>query len=207
MQWIAMLTMLIDHIGIVWFPDSPGWRIVGRIAFPIYTWLVALGMSRTRSVPRYLRRLVLLALLSQIPFSLLFQTWDVNVIGTFAVSVAALYGMERMPPGNLLRYVWPVAAAVLMEWIGFDYGAYGLLLLAIYRYARGVAVPVLHLLLNIGYLLWIPAPIQMFSIVPSLVFASAGAVRAVAGPRVPSWLWRSFYPVHLAILYVLTFNL
>jgi len=198
-----MLTMLIDHIGIVWFPDSPVWRIVGRLAFPIYTWYVALGMSRTRSLPNYIRRLAWLALASQIPFSLLFNTWDVNVIGTFAVSVFALYWMEKMPRNNPLRYLIPAAAAVLMEWIGFDYGAYGLLLLAVYRYAEGIAIPALHFMLNIAYLLWHPAPIQMFSIAPSLVFASPGAVRPLDRPPVPRWLWRSFYPVHLAALYIL----
>lgn len=38
MYWLAMLTMLIDHVGLVFFPTDPAWRIAGRLAFPIYAY-------------------------------------------------------------------------------------------------------------------------------------------------------------------------
>jgi len=203
MQWIAVVTMLIDHIGIVWFPDSPLWRIVGRLAFPIYTYFIALGMTRTRSLPNYVRRLTVLALLSQAPFALLFDTWTVNVIGTFAVSVGALVLMERMPRSNPLRYAWPVAAALLMEAVSFDYGAYGLLLLVLYRYTQSHTTVLGHLALNGLYLILYATPLQLFSILPTLAFAYAPGLSAWSRAPVPRWLWRFFYPVHLTVLLIL----
>ncbi len=199
-----MLTMLIDHIGLVWFPDSPMWRIVGRIAFPVYTYLIAFGLTRARSVPKYLLRLGGLAVLSQAPFSLLFDTWTINVIGTFFVSAAAVYGMERIK-GNPVGYLFPIGAALLLEAVAFDYGAYGLLLLLIFRYTTRHATLLLHFGLNILYVLLFQAPLQVFSIVPTLAIAYAPSVFATAAYRAPSWLWRSFYPVHLAFLFILTF--
>jgi len=206
MQWIAMVTMLIDHIGIVWFPDSPIWRIVGRIAFPIYTYLIAVGLTRTRSVPKYIGRLALLAVISQVPFSLLFDTRTINVIGTFFVSAGALFLMERMKE-HPLRWLWPIAAGVLMETISFDYGAYGLLLLLIYRYTKGHKTAVSHLGLNIFYVALFQTPLQLFSIVPTLAFAYWPSVAARTAYRVPNWLWRAFYPGHLLLLYLVSLNL
>lgn len=209
MQWIAMITMLIDHAGIVWFPDSPVWRIIGRAAFPIYTFFIARGMDLTRNKAKYMQRLFLLAVISQAPFMLLFDTWDMNVIGTLAISVGALYLMERMPAANALRFAWPAAAAVGMEClnslcgIGFDYGAYGLLLLVIYRYARDRGVWLWHLALNFLYVALFLAPLQLFSILPSFWIAYGPASRTAAR-AVPRWLWRAFYPAHLAILYLLS---
>ncbi|TLS50500.1 conjugal transfer protein TraX [Paenibacillus antri] len=206
MQWVAMITMLIDHIGIVWFPDSPIWRIVGRIAFPVYTYLIAVGLSRTRSVPKYLLRLALLAVISQAPFALLFDTYTINVIGTFFVSAAAVYGMERWKD-NPLGYAFPIAAAVLLEAVAFDYGAYGLLLLLIFRYTTRHVTLLSHFGLNIIYVLLFQAPLQVFSILPTLVVAYAPSALAKASYRAPSWLWRSFYPAHLIVLYILAITL
>jgi hypothetical protein len=203
MQWIAIITMIVDHIGITFFPDSPMWRIVGRLAFPIYTYYVAIGMMRTRNRPRYLRRLAMLAILSQLPFSLLFGVWTVNVIGTFFLSVASIYMMERTPSRSL-RFFWPIAAVILMEFVSFDYGIYGLLLLIFYRYMKGHTMVLAHLGLNFLYCVLFSAPIQLYSIIPTLVFAYLSASSAVTGYSAPRWLWRSFYPVHLLALYILS---
>jgi len=200
MQWIAIITMVVDHIGYVWFPEAPIWRIIGRLAFPIYAYYVAVSMMRTRNRKLYVQRLLLLALISQIPFSLLFQTWTVNVIGTFFISVSAIYLMERMT-NHPLRYLWVISAALLMEIIPFDYGAYGLVLVLIYRFTSKHIMWISHLGLNLIYAAIYLVPIQMFSIIPTLFFAySPTPVRRTA----PRWLWRSFYPAHLAVLYALT---
>ncbi len=198
--------MLIDHIGLVWFPDSPIFRVVGRIAFPIYAYLIALGLTRTRSVPKYLSRLGALAVVSQLPFTLLFETWTINVIGTFFVSAGAVYLTERWRAFPL-RFLIPIAAAVFMEEVSFDYGAYGLILLLIYRYTKHHVTTLSHLGLNILYVLHFQAPIQHYSLVPTLAIAYAPAWFASAAFRAPGWLWRTFYPAHLALLYILSITL
>lgn len=207
MQWIAIVSMLIDHIGIVWFPDSPLWRIVGRLAFPIYTYYVAVGMTRTRSRRAYVIRLALLAVISQLPFSLLFQTQGINVIGTFLVSVLVACAWEASANRPLLKTAVAGGAAVLLEALSFDYGAYGLFLLLLYRYFSGHALWIGHLGLNVVYMLIFSLPLQLFSIFPSFYFAYASASASGAKGAtytVPRWLWRSFYPAHLALLFILS---
>lgn len=139
MQLIAMLTMLIDHIGAVYYPYDLNWRLIGRIAFPIYAYAIVAGYGRTRSVNRYMWRLLLIAAAAQLPYSATFGVWEVNAVGTLLVSLAVLALLDR-----------------------FDKRGYRLVL---------------------AY--WPQA------------WAAAERMRS------PAWLWRSFYPAHLAALALL----
>ena len=61
----ALLFMFIDHSGKVLFNNAAEMRILGRIAFPVYVWCMIVGFHYTRSVPRYLLRILLVGLISQ----------------------------------------------------------------------------------------------------------------------------------------------
>ncbi|MDR1531845.1 MAG: conjugal transfer protein TraX [Clostridiales bacterium] len=72
---IAVVTMIIDHTGAIFgnqLTDNEYWlmRSIGRIAFPIFVYLIAEGARHTRSMPRYLLRLGTFALISEIPFDI-----------------------------------------------------------------------------------------------------------------------------------------
>ena len=205
LQWIAMLTMLIDHIGIVWFEDEAIYRIIGRLAFPIYAYFVVQGMTYTSNRRRYVLRLAVLAILSQLPFSLLFHTFSLNVIATFLLAVLTMYGFaEALHP--IKRWGSLVAGAVVLLVVPCDYGLYALLLMLIYRYAQGLQVVIYHLLLNTVYVfVALTSEIQMWSLLPSVLFAWTNAefTARIRHSRAPKLLWRSFYPAHLLVLLVL----
>ena len=65
LKLIALVFMFIDHSGKVLFNNSGDMRILGRIAFPLFVWCMVVGFSRTRSVPRYLLRIISVGLVSQ----------------------------------------------------------------------------------------------------------------------------------------------
>ncbi|MCM3750226.1 conjugal transfer protein TraX [Paenibacillus pasadenensis] len=213
MQLLAIVTMLLDHVGLMFFPDSTGWRVVGRISFPIYAYLITVGYRMTSSRPKYLLRLAGLALLSQLPYMLAFNTTGYNAIFSLLASALVLYAVDGLLTSRLPRLaawtmILPIvlAAAAVMTELPFDYNAYGLLLILLYRYSRGLWTVLLHLLLNVFYLI-VKGPewgIQMFSIVSTLLLVYGAEVRAELDKlRVPRWLWRAFYPAHLAVLAVL----
>jgi len=72
LKLIALLTMMIDHIGVVYQPlfDVSLYRYIGRIAFPIFVFFVAEGCRRTSNIEKYVLRLGAFALISELPFTL-----------------------------------------------------------------------------------------------------------------------------------------
>lgn len=69
---IAMLTMLIDHVGAALFADVEILRLIGRISFPIYVWLLVMGFVHTSSRKKYMLQMGAFALISEVPFDLAF---------------------------------------------------------------------------------------------------------------------------------------
>lgn len=201
MQLLAMLTMLIDHIGIVWFPDETVWRIVGRLAFPLYAFALAAGYRLTRSVPRYAARLAVIAALSQLPYQLAFDKFELNVVCTLLVGLLTLYALDRLKGRLPLQGAAVAASAVLLELLPFSYGAYALALILVYRYARTSWMTPLHLAINIAALFYNGWLIQLFSLFATLLLVyTPQLLRGLDRIAVPRFVWRSFYPLHLALI-------
>ena len=199
MQYLAMLTMLIDHIGVVFFPDDPLWRIIGRIAFPIYAYGIVMGLAHTRSRKRYATRLAVIGAAAQLPYMAALGVLQINVIGTFLAAIGVLALMERTPSPVLKAAVF-LAGVAALELVPFSHGGYALVLIWIYRALAGrpFAMVAAHAALNAVYVLQTGAALQMFSLLPTLVIAFAP--RLAAKRLAPRWLWWSFYPAHLAAL-------
>lgn len=101
LRLLALLTMFADHAGLALFPDAGAFRCVGRISFPLYCFLLAQGFLHTRDVRAYGRRLLLLAILSEIPFDLLIFgrvacVAEQNVLFSLLLGLMALYAAEAL---------------------------------------------------------------------------------------------------------------
>ncbi len=106
---IALVFMFIDHSGKVLFDNMQEMRILGRIAFPIYLWCMIVGFQRTRSVPKYLLRILLFGLVSQPLYVLALDSQ--GHIGTILASVlqpfAADSGVAFLPAlGQVLHRIF-----------------------------------------------------------------------------------------------------
>lgn len=102
---IAMVTMVIDHTGLSLFGRSPtiyiAMRIIGRLSFPIFAFLIAEGCRHTHNIRKYFLRLIVFAFISEIPFDLMisgepFYLKDQNVYFTLAIAVAAIACMQEI---------------------------------------------------------------------------------------------------------------
>ena len=96
---VAMITMLIDHIGGHLLNNPPAFRIVGRVAFVIYAFLITEGMRHTSSKPKYILKLLILALISEIPFNLqghgvMIYMESRNVVFTLLIGALTIWAYE-----------------------------------------------------------------------------------------------------------------
>lgn len=110
LKLLALVTMLVDHIGYMYFPNEMLFRIIGRLAFPIFAYQIALGYSRTSNLKKYVLRLSLFALITQIPYSFFspdikFNPIHFNVLFTFIAAIGLLcaYDMGILKIKNYLK--------------------------------------------------------------------------------------------------------
>ncbi|SDJ92258.1 TraX protein [Paenibacillus sp. OK060] len=199
MQWIAMITMLIDHIGAVFYPQVGELRIIGRIAFPIYAFAVYIGYKHTRNVQKYIWRLFWIAVISQLPFMVAFNHFSLNVVWTLWSALLVLLVLDKLPV-RLLGIPIVIVAGLVMEMTHMDYGMYGLLLVLLFRYFQGRVLVMAHLLLNVLYIYLHSSSIQMYSVIATAGIAMAQYYNAGFRLKGPRWIWRYFYPAHLAVI-------
>jgi len=128
---VAIGTMVVDHLGIFIWPDCGWLRMVGRLSFPLFAWLIANGVRHTRNRKSYLLRLLIFAVVSQLPYvaaNRQIQTdfWKLNVLFTLALGLAAIYLVQKIH--TRWGQVMAVAAVGAAAWIlRVEYGAYGVL--------------------------------------------------------------------------------
>ena len=138
LKFLACAIMLLDHIGATLIPWGT-LRIIGRLAFPIFCFLLAEGAHYTRNPRNYLLRLGIGAILSELPFDLaLFGSWSwqhQSVMITLLLGAMALLAMKRMTQ-PLLKVLVLLLFACLADFMNTDYGGAGVLLIGLFGLTR-----------------------------------------------------------------------
>ena len=193
--------MTIDHLGAIIFTQNVILRVIGRIAFPLFSYLLVLGFESTRNVNNYLLRLFVFAIISQLPFGL---ALGYDLFESLNIFFTLLFGvMFLMEPITALI---PIA---LSFFIYFDYGLYGLAVIYCVNLLKrdikegSIAFIVLNLLF------FALSPTQTFSILslPLIVLHKRGVLkkethRMDVYPVWKKYLFYIYYPSHLTALYL-----
>ena len=133
LKLIALVTMIIDHVGAIFFPQFIWLRYIGRLSMPIYAFLLVQGYMHTRNFNRYALRMGIFALLSEVPYDLLFQgTWlgfqRQNILFTFLTARFAMELLDASAKGrNNFMFIGAVILTILPYFLHFSYGVYGVL--------------------------------------------------------------------------------
>ena len=228
---VAMITMLIDHVGAIFFPGVIELRVIGRIAFPLFCWGVAAGSVHTKSLPKYALRLLIGGLIAQ-PFYMLALNHSINewnVMATLLLGLLAIAGIRKKV---WFSHIWaPLICLSLAAVQQMDYGWRGVLLIILMYLARRSRGALAALMVSFC-LYWgagssevtrlfgaqiKPQPdlsnpfYPVVSMVFSMVRLQALAILSLpfmafqtnTGIRVPRWLGYSMYPGHLLILWLI----
>ena len=214
LKYIAMATMLVDHMGYVLFPWILWLRCVGRIAFPIFAFQIAEGCIRTHDRRRYALRLLLFAVLTEVPFDLAFSGRPLdpsyqNVLWTLLAGALVCWAADwaqRTPDAlHLLAATAAFAGAFwLLEVCHTDYGGWGVLLVTLFYLTREVrnrwAIQLVGLALFCWFCsAWRLEMLAMLSLIPLCLY---NGERGFSNKALQYGFY-AFYPVHILILSVL----
>lgn len=127
---IAAITMFIDHMGLMLFPNDLIFRYIGRLAFPIFAFMIAEGCKYTRSRLRYWGGLTTLALVCQMVYFLFDGSLYLSILVTFSLSVPTIYALDRLKAApsalNVLIFIAAVAGVYWLNLVfDIDYGFWG----------------------------------------------------------------------------------
>ncbi len=220
---IAIITMVIDHIGVFLLPDIFELRMIGRLSFILFAWFIANGAIHTKNSFSYLKRLILLAVISQIPFLLVRReiypnSLELNIFVTLSLGLVAICILQNFK-NIFVRVAGLVVVIVLAEKFasGFSYGAYGVFLMLIfYKFYKNLKIAFLlvaaatfyfyfrHIFQsgqNLEYFYNLHS-ISLIQPLALLSFIFIALYNGKEGPRVKLMSYL-FYPVHLLIIYLL----
>ncbi len=205
---IALISMMIDHVALYLMEHGTvlyeTMRCIGRIAFPVFAFLIAEGFIHTRSRYRYFFTLLGFVVISEIPWYLLNGADGThNVKFTLALGVATLMVLENLLQRSMvLGVLFTVSMAGLASWLGVDYEWRGILIIVIFYlfngyghsfpYSRGMqCFCIFTLMMHYGVI-----GAVMACIVLSLYNGTRGFVQG----SIAKYGFYAFYPVHLIVL-------
>lgn len=131
---LAAVTMTVDHVGMTLFPGLPVLRFIGRLAFPIFAFMVAEGCAHTRSMGRYFLHMAVLALICQTTYTIAMQSWFLCVPVSFALAIPLVFALQqwKRTTDKLPKRLWAVIflAGIVAVWaltrcVTLDYGFWG----------------------------------------------------------------------------------
>lgn len=227
LKLIAAALMLIDHIGVLFFPHQPVLRYIGRASMPIFAYMIAEGAVYTRSKLKYVGKIAALALLCQIVYYVTSRDTYMSILVTFTLGLCVVFAWDyakralfsdsrtTLKLASLLPFIAAVGAAyylnVLLE---IDYGFAGCMLplfASLFRMPKSAPEHlkrldnrITHVLMTAIGILFTSASlgssmeIWALAAIP-LLFLYSGE----RGKFRMKYFFYVFYPVHLAVLYLI----
>lgn len=214
LKLIAVITMLIDHIGYVFYAlpafQKPLFtalgetvtlyfilRKIGRLAFPIYCFLIGEGLRHTRSPVKYLLRLFVFAVLSEIPFNLMVSGQlrcdaHQNVFFTLFLGALAI-SFYRSRLSNLLKSVLILLVLGVSTVLDADYGTAGMVIILLLYVLKGH--PIVQAVA--GYPLFSGGIYAVAAFIPINMY---NGKRGFIKRPILKYAFYLFYPLHMLLL-------
>jgi hypothetical protein len=205
----AMLSMLCDHIGFVLvsanhFPEIYyTLRIIGRIAFPLFCFMLVEGFVHTHNRKNYIIRLAVFAIVSEIPFDLsscgsAFDWDSQNVMWTLLIGFIVLCGLERFEENYLAKLAVLLAGGIAAYFMHTDYSMFGVFLIAVLYICRFNNKARIVLL---GIMVLTQGRIEAFAALSIPFIMKYDPDKNDI--HLPKYFFYVFYPAHLVILYLI----
>lgn len=231
LKLLALISMLIDHFAVIIIqngklygyvpeyyamaietPLGQKWqaayelcRLIGRLAFPIFSFLLVEGFLRSSDFWRYFRRVLIMAILAEVPYDLAFsnETYNFamqNVGWTLAAGLLMLYGMRKFRRSTALSLLSPLLFGAVAELLHLEYGAlaiFTMALLYIFRKEKGLRLFSGALLSGIN-------SYESYGL-GALAYLPIFFYNGERGRFQLRWFFYVFYPLHLLFMYLMIY--
>ena len=212
LKLIAMISMVFDHMGLLLFPQTIAFRILGRIAFPIYAFLIAEGCKHTKNKKKHLGLIAGMGTAYQIVYSVIFNDLYINILLTFSLAIALIYAIESFAKNKstvnrilmlltigsifFVGYLCPI----IFEDYGFyiDYGIWGITLPALMYLCKGKWTRIVFLILFLAARACFVPSIHLYTFLSVPFIALYNGERGKAKMK---YFFYIFYPLHIVLIY------
>ena len=223
---MAMLFMLCDHLWGTVINGNDWLTCIGRLAFPIYAFMIVEGYFNTKNLKKYVLRLLVFAIISEIPFNIamgsrLFYPIHQNVLWSFLIAIGLIHWNEKVKEKKLWKRILVGAATIIIAYIGgiitfVDFYNAGLLMALTFYFFRGkkwwhyicqllcMWYINMEILGGYGYEIEIFGTIQfvtrqgfaLFALIPIWLYKGKQGYHSEAW----KYIRYGFYPLHLLVL-------
>lgn len=204
---LAAVFMTIDHVGAILFPRVAVLRLLGRLAMPIFAFMIAEGCKYTKNRKKYFGMIFILGTLCQIVYYLFDGSLYLSILMTFSLSILMIYSLQfwkekKTAPAGLVFIASVAVAYILNRNFEFDYGFWGCMLPVFATLAHGtkqdsIQTSVLNLGIGLLILSLDIGGIQIYSMFSLFLLLCYNGRR---GKRNLKYFFYIFYPTHLAVL-------
>lgn len=214
LKLIAALLMTIDHIGFILFPNIIILRIIGRLAFPIFAFAISEGCRYTRNRRVYLMTLFIAATAVQAVYTLITASLYMNIFVTLTLSVMSVIVFDEAmlhetKASVAIFFLYMLAIFSLCEVFprfiysfSVDYGFFGVVLPLWCYIGRNKKEQLLYSFAGLLLLSLSKGGIQYYSLLSVPLIALYNGKR---GKSTLKWFFYMYYPLHLAVIYAVSF--
>ena len=225
---VALVFMIIDHMGATIYPEINELRVLGRISFPLFAWGMVLGASYTKNIWIYILRVLIMAFVSQPIYNyVLGHYWNnLNILFTLSLALLGIAGMQTK--NYVTRLLIPLVALALTSYINVDYGTAGVLFVMLLYLAKESKASVLAFFITFT-MYWGISSFSMQSLfgininygnrfvqmISPWLSMQGLAILALpfilintnSGIKINKWISYSLYPAHLFLIALLQYIL
>lgn len=196
LKLIALISMVIDHIGLFFFPKVIFLRILGRLAFPIFAHGIVFGYENTGNIKKYAVRLAIFGMISQVPYTLYIGK-GLNIFFTLLIGLICIYLIEN---NKILLLLGMIGLSLILP---LDYGLYGIFSIIIFYILRDkkyILAAAQILLCFLFSLFTFKSLLQMYSLLSLLIIFNDFNLKI----NLNKYFFYVFYPTHIFILGILS---
>ena len=218
LKLIAAVTMTVDHVGYILFPHLTVLRIIGRIAFPIFAYMISEGCFYTKHKKRYLGEMLIIGAICQVVTYIADHSFYMCIMITFALSVSIIFSIQwartkkntaawLLPLGLIIgAYIASVTIPGIVgeEVFAIDYGFTGIMIPVFVFLVKGKWLKLLVMAGGLFALYLVFQYVQMWSMLALIPLALYNGKRGKL--RIGQFFY-IYYPLHLGVLWGIKFAL